>query len=155
MVVADVNCAKVPVFIDEEVQNVDSMKDVGNRHRIGNISMDLVLIGRKRKISKRKRRVSKTLIRCLSQRHLKTLIRENVLRRLLSCFEVNLPGVLPPSAGNSLINKFYLAQKGISIKNHEKYQTYISVQAIIPGRPLWNSLKSQYCPKRGLNSIPM
>ena len=36
-----------------------------------------------------------------------------------------------------------------------KVLTYINVHAMIPGRPLWKSLKSQCFPKRGLNSMPM
>ena len=33
--------------------------------------------------------------------------------------------------------------------------TYIKVQAMIPGRPLWNNLKSQRSPNRGFSSTPM
>lgn len=33
--------------------------------------------------------------------------------------------------------------------------THIKVHAMIPGRPLWKSLKSKYLPNLGLSSIPM
>ena len=35
-----------------------------------------------------------------------------------------------------------------------KQEPYIKVQATIPGRPLWNNLKSHNSPKRGFSSIP-
>ncbi len=41
------------------------------------------------------------------------------------------------------------------VDDGENRATYISVQPIIPGRPLWNSFQSQSLPNRGLNSIPM
>ena len=51
MVVADINCTQVPVFIDEEVENVDGVQDVGNHHRVGDVPILLILVGSEREIS--------------------------------------------------------------------------------------------------------
>lgn len=45
MLVADVDSAEVPVFVDEEINYVDSVKDGGNYDGIGDVSVELVLVG--------------------------------------------------------------------------------------------------------------
>lgn len=51
MVVADVDGAEVPVFVDEEVEYVDCVESGGDDDGVGDKAMDLILVGYKRKIT--------------------------------------------------------------------------------------------------------
>jgi hypothetical protein len=51
MVVADVDGAEIPVFIDEEVEYVDCVEDYGNNHGLGDEAMELILVGHEGEIT--------------------------------------------------------------------------------------------------------
>lgn len=51
MVMTDVDCTEIPVFVDEEVDHIDSMKTCGEKDRIGDIAMELILIGYKGEVA--------------------------------------------------------------------------------------------------------
>lgn len=45
VVVADVDGAEVPVFVDEEVDDVDGVEEGGNEDRVCDMAVSLVLVG--------------------------------------------------------------------------------------------------------------
>jgi hypothetical protein len=51
MVVADVDSAEVPVFVDEKVDNVDCVEDGCNDDGFSDEAVDLVLVGHEREIT--------------------------------------------------------------------------------------------------------
>lgn len=62
------------------------------------------------------------------------------------------------------VSKFPSEEKLLRDDEHEEQAqasktgenvTYMSVQAMIPGRPLWKSFQSQSWPKRGFSSTPI
>lgn len=54
MVVADVNGAEVPVFVDEEVYDVDCVEDRGDDDRLGDEAVELVLVGHEGEVTEMK-----------------------------------------------------------------------------------------------------
>ena len=51
MVVADVDCAEVPIFVDEEVDCIDCVENCCDYDGFCNETVDLVLVGHEREIT--------------------------------------------------------------------------------------------------------
>lgn len=51
MIVADIDGAKIPIFVDEEVNHVDGVKSRGEKDRLGDVAMKLVLVCNERQIT--------------------------------------------------------------------------------------------------------
>lgn len=51
VIMADVNGAEIPVLINEEVEDVDGVKSCAEEDRVGNVAVELVLVGDKRQVT--------------------------------------------------------------------------------------------------------
>jgi hypothetical protein len=51
MIVANVDCTKIPIFIDEKVYHIDSVEDGRDQDWFADVSMNLALISNEREIT--------------------------------------------------------------------------------------------------------
>jgi hypothetical protein len=45
MFMTNINCTEIPVLIDEEIHCIDAVKDCRDHDSVGNVSVELVLVG--------------------------------------------------------------------------------------------------------------